>query len=61
VCGQMILFLMVRGGNTVRVRGQFMKFGSSLMRVVACFSDPRWSVQFRTTGLFSLYNSEQSS
>jgi hypothetical protein len=34
VSGQVILFTMVRGGGTVSVCGEFVEFGSSLVRVV---------------------------
>jgi len=34
VSGQVILFTMVRGGGTVCVCGEFVEFGSSLVRVV---------------------------
>jgi hypothetical protein len=33
VPGLVIFFPMVRGGGTVRVRGEFVEFGSSLVRV----------------------------
>ena len=32
--GQMIFFPMVRGRSSVRVSGKFVKFGSSLVRVI---------------------------
>lgn len=34
VAGQVISFSVVRGGSPVRVRGEFVEFGSSLMRIV---------------------------
>ncbi len=34
VSGQVILFTMVRGGGTVCVCGEFVEFGSSLVRVI---------------------------
>ncbi len=34
VPGQVIFFTVVRGGGAVRVRGEFVEFGSSLVRVV---------------------------
>lgn len=34
VPGQVIFFPVVRGGSAVRVRGEFVEFGSSLVRVI---------------------------
>ena len=34
VSGLMVFLPMVRGGGAVRVRGQFVKLGSSLVRVI---------------------------
>ena len=34
VPGQVIFFSVVRGGSAVRVRGEFVEFSSSLVRVV---------------------------
>ena len=34
VSGLVIFFPMVRGGSTVRVCGEFVEFGSSLVRVI---------------------------
>ena len=34
VPGQMIFLPVVRGGSAVRVRGEFVKFSSSLMRII---------------------------
>jgi hypothetical protein len=34
VSGLVIFFPMVRGGGTVRVRGQFVEFSNSLVRIV---------------------------
>jgi hypothetical protein len=34
VSGLVIFFPVVRGGSTVRVCGEFVEFGSSLVRVV---------------------------
>jgi hypothetical protein len=34
VPGQMIFFPVVRGGSSVRVCGEFMEFGSSLVQVL---------------------------
>jgi hypothetical protein len=33
VCGQVVSLPVVHGSNPVRVRGKFMEFGCSLMRV----------------------------
>jgi len=42
VSGQVVLFTMVRGGRAVSVCGEFVEFGSSLVRVVwhAVFLSP---------------------
>jgi hypothetical protein len=41
VAGEVILFAVVCGGGTVGVRGHFVEFGGSLMRIVvhdgSCF------------------------
>jgi hypothetical protein len=34
VSGEVILLAVLRGGGTVRVRGHFVEFGSSIMRIV---------------------------
>jgi hypothetical protein len=34
VSGLMIFFSVVHGGSTVRVRGEFVEFGGSLVRVI---------------------------
>jgi hypothetical protein len=60
VSGLMIFFPVVRGGSTVGVCGEFVEFGSSLVRVIwhrVCH--PRRPFQLRILLFFGLFNSEQ--
>jgi hypothetical protein len=62
VSGQVIFFPVVHGGNSVRVCGEFMELGSSLVRVIwQGVSHPRRPLQLRIFLFFNLYNSEHSS
>ena len=48
VPGLVILFPVMYGGRTVRVRGKFVELGGSLVRVIwHSFSNPRFLLHFR--------------
>ena len=48
VPGLVILFPVMYGGHTVRVRGKFVELGGSLVRVIwHSFSNPRFLLHFR--------------
>jgi hypothetical protein len=61
VSGLVIFFSVVRRGSTVRVCGEFMEFGSSLVRVIwHSASPPRFPLHLRTIPLSILFNYEHS-
>jgi hypothetical protein len=61
VSGLVILFLVVRGSSSVRVCGEFMEFGSSLVRVIwHSVSIPFSPFHLETYATFKLFNCEQS-
>jgi hypothetical protein len=48
VSGLMIFFPVVRGCSTVRVCGEFVEFGSSLVRIIwHSVSHPLWPLHLR--------------
>jgi hypothetical protein len=60
VTGLVIFFPVVRGSNSVRVCGEFMKFGSSLMRVIwHSVSIPFSPLQLETYTASKLFICEQ--
>ena len=61
VSGLVIFFPVVRGCGTVRVRGEFVKFSSSLVRFIwHSGSHPRRPAHLKTIPFFRLSNNEQS-
>jgi hypothetical protein len=57
VPGQVIFFSVVRGGSAVRVRGELVEFGSSLMRVVwHSVSQLCYPLHPRAVPFFGLFN-----
>ena len=57
VPGQVIFFSMMRGGSSVRVRGEFVEFGSSLVRIVwHSIFRLRNSLHPKTVLFFTLFN-----
>jgi hypothetical protein len=59
VSGLMIFFPVVHRGSSVRVRGEFVKFGSSLVRPVRHSVSPLfYSLHLKTTALFKVFNIE---
>ena len=57
--GLMIFFAVVRRSNAVRVRGEFVEFRSSLMRIIwHGFSGPRCPAYLRAIPFFKLSNYE---
>jgi hypothetical protein len=61
VSGLVIFFPMVRGSSSVRVCGEFMEFGSSLVRVIwHSVSIPFSPLHLETSTASKLFNSEQS-
>ena len=59
VAGLVIFFAVVRCSNAVCVCGEFVEFGSSLMRVIwHSFSQPRCPVHLRAISFFKLPNYE---
>jgi hypothetical protein len=61
VSGLVIFFPVVRGSSSVRVCGEFMKFGSSLVRVIwHSASIPFSPLHLETYTASKLFNCEQS-
>ena len=61
VPGQVIFFPVVRGGSPVRVCGEFVEFGSSLVRVVRHdLSQLCYALHPRAIPIFVLFNFGQS-
>ena len=61
VCGLVIFFPVVRGGSTVGVCGEFVEFGSSLVRVIwHCFSHSRWPLHLSAIPFSKLSSYEHS-
>lgn len=59
--GLVIFFAVVRRSNAVCMCGEFVEFGSSLMRVIwHSGSHPRCPVHLKTIPFFRLPNNEQS-
>jgi len=61
VPGLVIFFPVVRGGRTVRVRGEFVELGCSLVRVIwHNASYPRRPLHRRTVPFSKLFTNEHS-
>lgn len=61
VSGLMIFFPVVYRGSSVRVRSEFVKFGSSLMRVVwHSVSQLCYPLHPKTIAFFAVFNIEHS-
>jgi hypothetical protein len=61
VSGLVIFFSVVRGGSTVRVCGEFVELGSSLVRVIwHNVSHPRRPLHVGTIPFSKLFNIRQS-
>jgi hypothetical protein len=61
VSGLVIFFPMVRGGSTVRVCGEFVELGSSLVRLIwHSVSKPLSALQLRIFPFPKLFNYEHS-
>jgi hypothetical protein len=61
VSGLVIFFPVVRGSSSVRVCGEFMEFGSSLVRVIwHSVSIPFSPLHLETSTPSKLFNCEQS-
>jgi hypothetical protein len=58
VSGLVIFFSVVRSGDTMRVCGEFVKFGGSSVRIAWHCSSVRQSSQHNTTSLSELFNTE---
>jgi|SRR5579864_6069209 len=61
VSGLVIFFPVVHGGSSMRVRGEFMEFGSSLVRIIwHSVSIPFSPLHLETYTASKLFNCEQS-